>query len=78
VKVHLESTSKIVYVRQKDGASVQARIWEGETESGIKVHAYITRIAAPLESDLSQFERELTEQRNPSADVEAIPLGLII
>ena len=42
MKVTLESTTKIVELN-----GVQARIWEGTTEGGIRVHAFITRIAAP-------------------------------
>jgi hypothetical protein len=78
MKITIESTSKLVELRTDEGVWVPARIWEGETESGIKVHVYITRIAAGLQEDLSQFERELKEQRPPSAEIEAIPLRLIL
>jgi hypothetical protein len=78
MKVTLESTSKIVELETPQG-TVPARIWEGHTETGIPVHAYITRIAAPAEGvDLAQFERELSETRSPSAAVQAIPLRLIL
>ena len=73
MKVNLESTTKIVELN-----GIPARIWEGETESGIKVHAFITRIAAPEDADLRQFEAELKECRKPSADVSANPLKLIL
>jgi hypothetical protein len=73
VKITIESTTKIVQV---DG--VPARIWEGQTETGIPVHCYITRIAAARDVDLKQFERELREERSPSIDVAAIPLRLIL
>ena len=80
LKVQLESTDKIVQVRMPNGASVPARIWEGVTESGIPVHAYmITRIAAPEQwPDLREFEQELQEHRKPSPDIEALPLSLIL
>lgn len=77
MKVTLENTSKIVEL-VVNGQRVPARIWEGETESGIKCHAYITRIAVSNNDDASEFERALKECRVPSADVEAIPLRLVL
>lgn len=73
MKVTLESTTKVVHV---DG--VPARIWEGQTESGIAVHAFITRIAVHKDADASQFERELQECRAPSPDVQAYPARIIL
>lgn len=77
VKVTLESTEKIVELQSEHG-TVPARIWEGHTDSGIPVHAYITRIAAPAAEDLAQFENELRNTRAPSPEVQAIPLRLIL
>lgn len=74
MRVILEPTTKIVTLN-----GTPARIWEGATESGIKVHAYITRIAIDKdEPRADEFQRELQEQRVPSAEVLAIPLRLII
>jgi hypothetical protein len=73
MKIILESTTKIVELN-----GVQGRIWEGTTESGIPVHAYITRIAVEEGQDHSQFERELQEHRAPSPEVAAIPLRLVL
>ena len=76
MKVTLESTTKIVHLN-----GVPARIWEGETESGIPVHVYLTRIAVPEgrdDTDYAQFEIELQECRAPSAEVSSIPLHLIL
>ena len=74
MKVVLESTSKMVRVN-----GFPCRIWEGETLSGIKVHAFITRVVADAEgSDLREFERELQECRTPSAAISAYPLSLIL
>ena len=78
MKVQLESTTKIISLTTADGGTVPARIWEGETESGIAVHAYITRIAVHKDDDCSQFEAELEECRKPSFEVEAIPLRMIL
>lgn len=74
MKVTIESTSKIVQLN-----GVPARVWEGQTESGIKVLCYITRVAIGKdEPRTEEFERELTEQRSPSVVAAAIPLNLIL
>ena len=73
MEIHLENTAKIVSLN-----GVPARVWEGHTESGIPVHAYITRIAVAKEEDTAQFERELSATRAPSAEVEALPLRMIL
>ncbi len=54
MKLTLESTSKIVTLN-----GVPARIWEGHTDKGVACHAFITRIAADRQADLSEFETEL-------------------
>ena len=77
MKVTLESTTKIVQL-VVNGATVPARIWEGTTETGIRCHAFITRIAVHEDDDPSQFETELKQQRPPSIEVAAIPLRLIL
>jgi hypothetical protein len=77
MKIEIESTSRIVQV-ENNGASVPCRVWEGRTESGIEVQCLIVRIAASKDADLSQFERELEEQRPPSAAVQAFPLRMIL
>lgn len=73
MKIVLESTTKIVELN-----GVPARVWEGYTESGIPVHAFITRIAVHKNEDRQQFEAELQECKVPSADVASIPFRLII
>ncbi len=73
MKIIIESTTKIVEVN-----GIPARIWEGKTESGIKVHAFITLIAAPLAADQHEFQRELRKQKVPRLEVAAIPLRLIL
>lgn len=82
MKLIIESTEKIVELQPRSGAgAVPARIWEGETEGGIKVHVYVTRLAVPEGADQSAFQRELQAVGHPrkaSAHVEAIPLRLII
>lgn len=76
MRVSLESTNKLVRLN-----GISARIWEGTTEAGVKVHCYMTRIAVKNDQPLevyAEFERELKETRVPSADVEAIPLRMIL
>ena len=66
MKVTLESTTKLVHVN-----GVECRIWEGTTEGGIQVAAFITIIGADSGADQSEFQRELQEKepRLPSARV---------
>jgi len=66
MKLTLESTTQIVHVN-----GVAARVWEGQTESGIACHAFITRVAVKNDLDSSQFDRELQECRPPSAEIAA-------
>lgn len=73
MRITVENTNKIVYLDD-----VPARIWEGKTESGVAVICYITRIAVPEGENHEQFRKELIEQRAPTAEVEAIPLRLIL
>jgi len=71
--ITMSSTTKIVELN-----GVSSRIWEGETASGIKCHAYITRIAVDPGQDASQFETELEECKPPSPELEVIPLRMIL
>lgn len=73
MKITIENTTKIVSLN-----GMPARIWEGYSESGTPVHCYVTRIAVADGQDTSQFERELQEQRAPSAAVSEIPLSLVL
>jgi hypothetical protein len=74
MKLIIESTSKVVELN-----GVPARIWEGKTESGIKVHCFITRVAHDKdETRTEQFRQELQETRTPSTEMQAYPLRLIL
>jgi hypothetical protein len=84
MKITIESTSKIVTL-VVNGTSVPARIWQGETEGGIPVQCFITRISPEIhltdpkiDELTAEFDRELKRQADPRASVEAIPLRLII
>lgn len=84
MRITIESTSKIVELIV-DGYPVPARVWQGETESGVPVHCFITRIAPEIPKSgpridelTAEFERELRRRADPRPTVEAIPLRLII
>lgn len=86
MKITIESTSKIVELKSDrrqgwDSGNIQARIWEGLTDSGIPVHCFITRLAPTIPVDdprQTEFERELQETKAPTPDVDAYPLRMIL
>ena len=61
MKVTLESTSDHLILKTPDG-SVPARRWQGTTESGIVVHAYVTRLFATSVDDTERLEREIVAE----------------
>jgi hypothetical protein len=73
MRIQIESTTEIVTVN-----GVEARMWEGATESGVPVIVWIPRIAVRDDQDTRQFEAELQECRVPSAEVESFPLRMIL
>jgi hypothetical protein len=74
MKITIENTDKTVTLN-----GIPARIWEGETASGIKVHCFITRIAIDKsETRAGEFERELRETKAPSAEMAAYPTRLLL
>jgi hypothetical protein len=84
MKIRIESTSKIVTL-VVGGRDVPARVWQGETDGGIPVQCFITRIAPEIpKSDpdidelTAEFERDLKRQADPRPTVDAIPLRMII
>ncbi len=76
MKIQIESTSMVV---QTD--NVPARVWEGVTDSGIKVICFVTRIAvdkSESEEVHGQFRKELLETKAPSAKAQSFPLRMIL
>lgn len=76
MKIIIESTTQITEVN-----GVPARVWEGHTETGIKVICLVTRIAVSKDEDpevLQFFEKELQECKAPSPEVAVYPLRMII
>lgn len=66
MKITIKNTNKIVELN-----GVPARLWEGQTESGIKVHCFVTRIAIDHdELRANEFEKELLETTQPSPKIE--------
>jgi hypothetical protein len=93
MRITIESTDKLVELlvpvsNTEDGlltVAVEARVWQGETDSGIPVQVYVTRIAAEIpESDpkidelTAQFTAELKRTATPRPTVAAIPLSMIL
>lgn len=73
MKITIENTTKMVKAN-----GVDCRVWEGETEHGVKIVVLIPRIAVKEGQDVKQFEAELQEQRAPSAETEVFPLRMIL
>lgn len=76
MKASIKSTSKIVHLN-----GVPARVWEGQTESGVKIHAYITRVAIDKDEkyeERKRFSNELQEHEPPTPEIEAIPGRMIL
>jgi hypothetical protein len=80
MKITIESTIKVIHL-DINGTLVPARVWEGETESGVPVHCFVTRIAPTIEKNdprQLEFETELREQRPPTPAVATYPLRMIL
>ena len=84
MKITIESTTKIV-THVVNGSEVHARVWQGETERGVPVQAFITLIAPEVPKDdprhaelTEQFDQELTLRADPRPTVAAIPLRFFI
>ena len=73
MKITIENTEKIVKLN-----GVPARVWDGKTDSGIRVHCFVTRISPQTHNNIEQFERELQETKAPSAAITAYPMNLIL
>jgi hypothetical protein len=73
MKITLESTDKIVRLN-----GVESRVWQGQTESGVPCHAFITLIAVDKTEDHTQFERELTEHTAPRPELAVYPMRMVL
>lgn len=73
MKITLESTNEIT--TRLGIRCPRCRVWQGTTESGIQVFAFIPLISVHKDEDQTQFEREL--ETVPHVQM-AIPLSMII
>jgi len=82
MKIIIENTDKIVQldINGEPHSSVPARIWEGETESGVPVTCFVTRIIPRTHDEAvnAQFAAELREVKTPPQYAEGIPLRMFI
>jgi hypothetical protein len=78
MSVLAESTGKLVDIVTEGLNSVPARLWEGETASGVKCVLYVTRIACLEPGREADFERDLKETRVPSAVVQGFPIRVVL
>lgn len=74
MKITIESTQQTMTVN-----GVKCRIWEGKTESGIKINCIIPRIAVCADADQTEFDKEFVHEKAPSNEaIEAFPLKMFI
>ena len=89
MKITLENTPRLVEIDTRHLTAAQgltegvvpARIWEGETESGIPVICFVTRVLVHKDAtpeQMRQFEIELQETRQATPAAQGIPLRLIL
>lgn len=73
MKVQLESTTRIIDVN-----GVPCRVWQGKTDGGVPMHAYIALVGVDRDVDSAEFERDLKEHAPPRIEFGAIPLRFIL
>lgn len=75
MKITLQNTEKMVTLN-----GVPARIWEGSTAKGVRVIAFVTRLAVAADDDAAEFEAELLETPPvlPSRQASSFPSGLAL
>lgn len=79
MKITIEPTDKIVEVHPPGQGTVNARVWEGTTEKGVKCSLLIVRVAADEKEDLSEFEKDLQEKKRPTVpETQAFPPRLVL
>jgi hypothetical protein len=80
MKLTLESTPRIVEL-EGHGASVKARLWQGETASGVPVVAYVTFVMPTIPPDdprQADFVAALEQHAPPTPVVRAIDARFIL
>lgn len=71
--ITITNTQKIIYIN-----GIPARVWEGKTESGVPIHAFVTRIGVDKSENLEQFEKELQSCKPLSKELESYPTKLLL
>lgn len=72
----INSTNKLVNIN-----GVTARLWEGETNTGLKVSAFIARVAVDQDSDIKekqQLYEELQKSVPSSTDWDNLKKDLVL
>jgi hypothetical protein len=78
MEMTVRSTSRMILLVLRDGREIPARVWEGETTTGVPVVALITRVAAEADGDCTAFERDLVETPAPGPLGLAVPARLVL
>lgn len=80
MKAHITSTDRVVDIDAIGfPGKTKARVWEGETDSGILFTAYIPLLQVDRKADNSEFERELTEHKQPDpSTIRAIDMRFFV
>lgn len=79
MKATIISTSAVVDMKDAQGNSFVARVWEGETAAGVAFTAYIPVVQVRSKADNAEFIRDLQAHQQPSAETQrAIDLRFII
>jgi hypothetical protein len=68
MRATIKSTSAITEMKDPKGRPYACRVWEGETEAGVKFTAYIGMVQVSSKDDNAEFEMDLAESTPPRAD----------
>ena len=61
MKLTIEPTGTFAELTPANGAGLVARVWDGMTERGARVHVFVATIAAPIGQDNAELDAELIE-----------------
>ena len=73
MKMTIESTPEM---RTLNG--IICRIWQGKTEHGAEVIAFIPSVAVNTSQRTEEFERDLNEHVAPRPEICAFPLRMVL
>lgn len=72
MKAKLHSTQKIVRINGQP-----CRVWEGTTDKGVPMIAFIFRVAAEIGYDHEEFEADLLDSAPPSPGADYFPAVMV-